>query len=155
MKKKPHCAVSSIKNRLWMHKLHTCVHYVGLLFCCMCYCALPMVLQAELLRHTCPHDDTAATIFIAFQPGITVELLLSLLGSALQDFIIYLFFCSPRCCANRNTSCVAQIETSGLPVSLVTYTWARAVALESHLSRRNPHMHNADKGATDANDTYG
>lgn len=53
-----------------------------------------------------------------------------------------------------HTSCVAQIETSGLPVSLVTYTWARAVALESHLSHRNTHMHNADKGATDTNDTY-
>lgn len=69
--------------------------------------------------------------------------------------LLFIYFCCPRCCANRaHTSCVAQIETSGLPVSLVTYTWARAVALESHLSRRNTHMHNADKGATDANDTH-
>lgn len=40
------------------------------------------------------------------------------------------------------TSCVAHIETSCLPVSLsVTYTWAQAALLESHLSRKNSHMH--------------
>lgn len=100
-KKKTHCAVSSIKNRLWMQKSHTCA---------LCW---PVVLLHVLLWTTyavasgvAPTQADMMTPRPLFSLPFNLESLLNCsfpFSAQHCRILLFIYFCSPRCCACART----------------------------------------------------
>lgn len=106
---------------------------------CVCLCA-------EFYRALLYSKGAVVTIFGSATPvtGSMDFLLLIVCVTNVPAKVYSAGFCSPVLLIQNVafcicTSCVAHIETSCLPVSLVTYTWAQAVLLKSHLSCKHRH----------------
>lgn len=101
---------------------------------------------AEFYRALLYSKGAVVTIFGSAMP-VTGSMDLLLLIVCVTDVPAKVYsagFCSPVLLIQNVafcicTSCVAHIETSCLPVSLVTYTWAQAVLPKSHLSCKHRH----------------